>query len=124
MAYTGGIILFALGILISVALHEAGHMWSARAFGMKVTRFFIGFGPRLFSFRRGETEYGLKAIPAGAYVKIIGMSEFEEVDPADEARTYRAQGTFKRIFAVIAGPAMNLLIAFVLFTVVFATQGK
>ena len=91
---------------------------------MKVTEFFVGFGPRLWSFQRGETEYGFKAIPAGAYVKIIGMNEFEEVDPADEPRTYRAQGTFKRLFAVLAGPAMNLLIAFVLFAALFLAYGR
>jgi RIP metalloprotease RseP len=111
-------------IVVSIVLHEAGHFWAAKACGMKVTEFFIGFGPRLLSFRRGETEYGLKPIPAGAYVKIVGMSSFEEVDPADEARTYRQQGTFKRIIVVAAGPAMNLLIAFVLFSALFATQGK
>ena len=91
---------------------------------MKVTEFFVGFGPRLWSFQRGETEYGLKAIPAGAYVKIIGMNDFEEVDPADEARTYRAQGTFKRLFTVLAGPFMNLLIAFVLMTALFLVYGR
>ena len=60
-----GIVLFALGILVSVCLHEAGHMGTAKAFGMKVTRYFVGFGPTLWSFRRGETEYGVKAIPLG-----------------------------------------------------------
>ena len=76
---------------------------------MKVTEFFIGFGPRIWSFRRGETEYGVKVIPAGAYVKIIGMSNLEEVAPEDEARTYRAKSFGKRMPVVLAGPAMNLL---------------
>jgi len=62
-----GVVLFALGIAVSIALHEAGHMWTAKAFGMRVRRYFIGFGPKVFSFRRGETEYGLKAIPAGGF---------------------------------------------------------
>ena len=62
---------------------------TAKRSGMKVTEFFLGFGPRLWSFRRGETEYGVKAIPAGGYVRIIGMNNLEEVDPADEPRTYR-----------------------------------
>jgi membrane-associated protease RseP (regulator of RpoE activity) len=90
---------------------------------MKVTEFFIGFGPRIWSFRRGETEYGLKVIPAGAYVRIIGMHNLEEVDPADEARTYRSKSTTKRVAAVLAGPAMNLLIGLVLLFVLFAGFG-
>ena len=64
MAYLLGVVLFALAILISVSLHEAGHMLTAKAFGMKVTKYFVGFGPTIWSFQRGETEYGLKAHPA------------------------------------------------------------
>jgi membrane-associated protease RseP (regulator of RpoE activity) len=78
MIFTVGVVLFALGIGVSIALHEFGHLLSAKAFGMKATQYFIGFGPTLFSFRRGETEYGLKAIPAGGFVKIIGMTPQEE----------------------------------------------
>lgn len=111
------------GLLVSIILHEFGHYWTARRCGMKVTEFFVGFGPRIWSFRRGETEYGLKPIPAGAYVKIIGMNDFEEVDPADEPRTYRAQSAPKRIAVVVAGPAMNLLIFFVLMVAVFMGSG-
>jgi RIP metalloprotease RseP len=111
-------------LLVSIVLHEFGHYWVARRSGMKVTEFFVGFGPRLWSFHRGGVEYGLKAIPAGAYVRIVGMNDLEEVDPADEARTYRAQGTFKRLFTVLAGPAMNLLIAFVLMVVLFLAYGR
>src|SRR5919108_1274622 len=84
-----GIVLFALGICVSVALHEAGHMGTAKLFGMKVRRYFVGFGPKLWSFRRGETEYGVKAIPLGGFVKIVGMTNMDEVDPADEHRAYR-----------------------------------
>src|SRR5256885_1652549 len=69
-----GIVVFALGILIAVCVHEAGHMGTAKAFGMKVTRYFVGFGPTLWSFRRGETEYGVKALPLGGFVKIVGMT--------------------------------------------------
>jgi RIP metalloprotease RseP len=111
-------------LLVSIILHELGHYWVAKRSGMKVTEFFVGFGPRIWSMQRGETEYGLKAIPAGAYVKIIGMNEFEDIDPADEPRTYRAQGTFKRLFTVLAGPAMNLLIAMVLMTALFLVYGQ
>ena len=81
--------VFAVGILISVFLHEAGHFVTARMTGMKATQFFLGFGPRLWSFHRGETEYGVRALPLGAFVRIIGMNNMDEVPPADEARTYR-----------------------------------
>src|SRR5687768_18520644 len=87
MAYILGLIAGALGILISVSLHEAGHMGTAKAFGMKVTRYFVGFGPTLWSFRRGETEYGVKAIPLGGFVKIVGMTpQDDDVKPEDESR--------------------------------------
>ena len=90
---------------------------------MKVTEFFLGFGPRLWSFRRGETEYGVKALPLGGYVRIIGMSSLEEVDPEDEPRTYR-QGRYRdRMKVVLAGVTVNLLIAFLLFFVVIAGRG-
>jgi RIP metalloprotease RseP len=111
-------------LLVSIILHELGHYLVAKRSGMKVSEFFVGFGPRLWSIRRGETEYGLKAIPAGAYVRIVGMNDFEEVDAADESRTYRAQGTFKRLFTVLAGPAANLIIAFVLMTILFLAYGR
>src|SRR5882757_7494118 len=99
-----GIVIFALGILISVALHEFGHMATAKAFGMKVTRYFIGFGPTLFSFRRGQTEYGLKAIPAGAFVKIVGMTpQDDDVDPADEHRAMWRYPVWKRTIVILWG---------------------
>jgi RIP metalloprotease RseP len=111
-------------ILFSVFLHELGHFLAAKQAGMKVTEYFLGFGPRIFSFRRGETEYGVKAIPAGAYVRIVGMSGLEDVDQADEGRTYREKGYWKRLRVVLAGPAMNFLIAFVLILMVFVFYGE
>jgi membrane-associated protease RseP (regulator of RpoE activity) len=90
---------------------------------MKVTEFFIGFGPRIWSFRKGETEYGVKAIPAGAYVKIIGMSNLDEVDPADEDRTYRAKPYWRRLSVAVAGSTMHFLLAFALSCVVFMGFG-
>src|SRR5262249_58244367 len=87
MALVFGIVVFAFGILISVLLHEAGHMGTAKAFGMKVTRCFVGFGPTLWSFRRGESEYGVKPLPFGAFVKIVGMTpQDDDVEPGDEQR--------------------------------------
>ncbi|GAA3518967.1 M50 family metallopeptidase [Actinocatenispora rupis] len=126
MAYAIGVILFALGILVSVALHEAGHMFSARAFGMKVSRYFIGFGPTLFSFRRGEVEYGLKAIPAGAFVKIDGMTpleEAEEVKPEDRHRVFWRKPVWQRTIVLVAGSVTHFVLAFVIFWVAAAFVG-
>ena len=112
-----------VGIVLMVMLHEAGHYITAKRAGMKVTEFFLGFGPRLWSFQRGETEYGVKALPLGGYVRIIGMSSLEEVDPEDEPRTYR-QGRYRdRMKVVLAGVTVNLLIAFLLFFVVIVGRG-
>jgi membrane-associated protease RseP (regulator of RpoE activity) len=117
-------LLIIIGIILMVMLHEFGHYVVAKRSGMKVTEFFLGFGPRLWSFRRGETEYGVKAIPAGGYVRIIGMTNMEEVDPADESRTFRRATPGKRLATILAGVTVNLIIAFVLFFVVIAGQGR
>ncbi len=106
-------VIFA--IIMFVVAHEAGHFFAAKATGMKVTEFFLGFGPRIWSFRRGETEYGIKPIPFGAYVRIIGMSALEDVEPSDEGRTYRDKPFWAKSFVVLAGIAANFLLAFVLF---------
>ncbi|MHB1137920.1 MAG: M50 family metallopeptidase [Microthrixaceae bacterium] len=116
-------LIVVAAIVIMIFLHELGHYVMARRAGMLVTEFFIGFGPRIFSFRRGETEYGLKVIPAGAYVKIIGMSNMEEVDPALESQTYRQKSFWQRIGVAVAGSTMHFLIAFVLLFVQFAFIG-
>ena len=113
-----------IGLIAMVMLHEAGHLLAARRAGMKATEYFLGFGPRLWSFKRGETEYGIKAIPAGGYVRIIGMSNLEEVDPADEPRTFRRGSTTNRLIVILAGVTVNILLAWLLFTVAIAGQGK
>ena len=105
-------------------LHEFGHFIMAKRSGMKVTEFFVGFGPRIWSFRRGETEYGVKAIPAGGYVRIIGMNNLEEVDPEDEPRTYRNATTKNKLLTILAGVTVNLLIAYILFFVVIVGNGE
>ncbi|HEY6531376.1 MAG TPA: RIP metalloprotease RseP [Acidimicrobiales bacterium] len=117
--------LFAVIVVIALTLfvHELGHFLVAKRNGMLVTEFFLGFGPRIWSFQRGETEYGLKVIPAGAYVKIIGMSNLEEVAPEDEARSYRAQSYWKRMPVVLAGPVVNIVVGLLLLFVVDATSG-
>src|SRR5262245_31130865 len=112
-----------LGIVVMIFLHELGHYLTAKWAGMKVTEFFIGFGPRIWSFRRGETEYGLKVVPAGAYVRIIGMNNLDEVDPADEPRTYRQQSFPKRLLVVSAGSLAHFAQAFVLLVVLLGVVG-
>jgi membrane-associated protease RseP (regulator of RpoE activity) len=112
-----------VGVIVMIFLHELGHFATAKWSGMKVTEFFIGFGPRIWSFRRGETEYGLKALPAGAYVRIIGMNNLDEADPADEARTYRQQSFPKRLLVVSAGSIMHFVQAFVLLVLALGVVG-
>ncbi|MDQ3973010.1 MAG: site-2 protease family protein, partial [Actinomycetota bacterium] len=106
--------LFVAGLVAVVMLHEFGHYATAKAFGMKVERFFLGFGPTLWSFRRGETEYGVKAIPAGGFVKIVGMSAFERVAPADRGRTFHEQAAWKRAVVLVSGSATHFVVAVVL----------
>ncbi len=117
-------VAFVLALVLSVMLHEAGHFVTAKWAGMKVTEFFFGFGPRLWSFRKGETEYGAKAIPAGGYVKIIGMSNLEkDVDPEDEPRTYRQQSYPKRLLVAVAGILTHFIIAFLILVFVWSVVG-
>ncbi|ORB63125.1 M50 family metallopeptidase [Mycolicibacterium tusciae] len=118
MMFVLGIIAFALCILLSVALHECGHMWVARATGMKVRRYFVGFGPTLWSTRRpnklGETEYGVKAIPLGGFCDIAGMTSVDEIAPEDRQYAMYRQKTWKRTAVLAAGPAMNFVVGLVL----------
>ncbi|MFL6083092.1 MAG: M50 family metallopeptidase [Mycobacterium sp.] len=118
MMWIIGVAFFALCILVSVALHECGHMWAARATGMKVRRYFVGFGPTLWSTRRpnklGYTEYGLKAVPLGGFCDIAGMTAIEEIAPEDQRYAMYRQKTWKRAVVLFAGPAMNFVIGLVL----------
>lgn len=117
-------LVFVVGVLIAIFLHEAGHFVTARWTGMKATQFFIGFGPRLWSFRRGETEYGVRALPLGAFVRIIGMNNMDEVEPGDEGRTYRSKSYPKRLLVISAGSIMHMLIAILLLFVVYVADGE
>ena len=103
MIHELGWLLFFVALIGSVCIHEAGHFVMAKRFGMKATQFFAGFGPTVWSFQRGETEYGIKAIPAGGFVKIIGMTALEEVDPEDEPRAFYKQKAWKRTVVLAAG---------------------
>jgi membrane-associated protease RseP (regulator of RpoE activity) len=139
MLYALGVIIFALGLLISIALHEVGHMVPAKKFGVKVTQYMVGFGPTLWSRKRGDTEYGLKAIPLGGYIRMIGMvppradgkvsrwprrlaSSIEdfrqvsraEVEPGDGPREFYRLTPGKKIIVMLGGPTMNLVIYLVL----------
>ena len=116
-------LLIVLAIVLFVILHELGHFMTARWTGMKATEFFVGFGPRIFSFKRGETTFGLKPILLGAYVRIIGMNNLEDVDAADEARTYRQQSYPKKVLVASAGSIMHFIIAIVLFFISFGLVG-
>ncbi len=114
------VVLFGFCLLIIV--HEGGHYLAAKATGMRVERFFLFFGPTIWSFRRGETEYGIKSIPLGGYVKITGMNPEEDVPPEHEDRCYYRQPVWKRILVVAAGPAVNILLALVIFFVLALTS--
>src|SRR5687767_10271383 len=117
-------VLVVVALITMIMLHELGHYLTAKWGGMKVTEFFVGFGPRLWSVRKGETEYGVKALPLGGYVKIIGMHNLDPVeDPADEPRTYRQQSFGRRLSVAVAGSTMHFIIAFLLFFAVNAVVG-
>jgi membrane-associated protease RseP (regulator of RpoE activity) len=117
-------LLFVVGLLVSVFLHEMGHYSTARLTGMKVTQFYMGFGPRIWSRKRGELEYGVRALPLGAFVRIVGMNNLDDCDPADESRAYRNKSYPRRMLVITAGSLMHFVIAFCLFLGVFATAGR
>ena len=117
-------VVIVLALVAILFLHELGHYLTARWTGMKVTEFFIGFGPRLWSFRRGETEYGVKAIWAGAYVRIAGMNNLDPVAPEDEPRSFRRQSYPKKLLVLTAGSGMHFLIALVLLFAVLLSDGR
>jgi len=116
-------LIVVVAVLVMIALHELGHYLTAKRAGMKVTEFFLGFGPKIWSITRGETEYGIKLIPAGAYVKIPGMVNIDEVAPEDEPRTYRQKTFWQRLSVAVAGSAMHFLLALVLIYVAIVFVG-
>jgi regulator of sigma E protease len=116
-------LLVVFGFCLLVILHEAGHFFAAKATGMRVERFFLFLGPKLVSVKRGETEYGIAAIPIGGYVKITGMNPDEELPPEVAARGYYRQPVWKRIVVIGAGPAVNIVLAFaILFCLAFSAS--
>ncbi len=152
LLYLLGVLVFAVGVAVSIGLHEVGHLYPAKKFGVKVTQYFVGFGRTVWSTRRGETEYGLKSIPLGGYVKLVGMlpparddeaqrprasntgmftqlisdarsAEYEHVRPEDEPRLFYKLPWWKKVIVMSGGPMVNLAIAFVLFAGVFGLYG-
>ncbi|MEN8239506.1 MAG: M50 family metallopeptidase [Actinomycetota bacterium] len=115
--------IMIIGFILMIVIHEGGHFVAAKAFGMKATQAFFGFGPKLWSTTRGETEYGVKALPFGGYVRIIGMNPFEEIEPDEEGRTYRAASFWKKSIVVLAGIMSHFVVAIVLLWFVASVWG-
>ncbi len=124
MAGTIGEVAFFVALILVILVHEAAHFGMAKRFGFKVDEFFVGFGPRIWSTRRGETEYGFKWIPAGGYVRIAGMNPFEQVRAEDVPRTYAAKPIWQRALVVVAGPATHFVLAFILFALWLGLVGQ
>src|SRR5712692_7725945 len=111
------------GFAVLIVPHEAGHFMAAKAVGMRVERFALFFPPLLVKVRRGETEYGIGAIPLGGYVRLSGMNPHEELPPEVQPRAYYRQPPWKRIVVIAAGPAMNLILAFLILFVLYWVHG-
>ncbi|SDG44140.1 M50 family metallopeptidase [Streptomyces griseoaurantiacus] len=144
-----GIVVFAVGLLVSIAWHELGHLSTAKMFGIRVPQYMVGFGPTVWSRKKGETEYGIKAVPLGGYIRMIGMfppgpdgrvearstspwrgmiedareQSFEELQPGDEKRLFYTRAPWKRVIVMFAGPFMNLILAVAVFLGVMMTFG-
>ena len=118
-----GIVAFVVALLLSVMVHEFGHYITARRFNMKVTEFFLGFGKRLWSYRRGETEFGIKAIPAGGYCKISGMTPDDHMDPGEESRAFYIARSSKKLIVLGAGSFLHFVLGILLLFVLLAGVG-
>ena len=114
-----GVLAFAFALLFSVMVHEAGHFFTAKRYGMKVTEFFLGFGRKLWSTKRGETEFGVKAIPAGGYCRIVGMSMHEDVPEADASRVFYKASPGKRLVVLGAGSFLHFVMGFFILIFIF-----
>ena len=119
-----GIGAFILVLILVIVIHEAAHFGVARLFDIKVTEFFVGFGPKIWSKMRGETEVGIKGIPAGGYVKIAGMNPYEVVAPEDLPRTFGAKPIWQRSLVIVAGPLTHFVLAFLFFAVWLGLVGQ
>ena len=118
-----GIIAFVLALLISVMFHELGHFLTARKFGMRVSEFFVGFGRRIWSITRGETEYGIKAIPAGGYCRIEGMTPTDQMPAGEESRAFVKASSAKKLIVLGAGSTAHFILGFLLIFSIFFGVG-
>ena len=118
-----GIVAFVVAMLLSIMIHEWGHYITARRFGMKVTEFFLGFGPRLWSIKRGETEFGIKAIPAGGYCRITGMTPVEPISELDTHRAFYKSSAPRRLIVLGAGSFLHFILAFLILLLFFFAVG-
>lgn len=118
-----GILAFAVALLLSVMVHEFGHYITAKRFDMKVTEFFLGFGQRIWSFRRGETEFGIKAIPAGGYCRIEGMTPRDEMPEGEESRAFFTASSLRKLIVLGAGSTAHFIIGFILIFSIFFGVG-
>lgn len=123
MAYLIGVILFALGIAVTIALHEAGHLLTARACGMRVRRYFIGFGPKIWSVKKGHTEYGVAAVPFGGYCEIAGMTALDEVTEEEAPHAMRNKPAWQRILVLSGGVMVNFALGLSIIYGVAVTNG-
>lgn len=123
MAFILGIFLFALGIAATIALHEAGHMVSARAFRMRVRRFYVGFGPSVFSFTKGHTRYGVAALPLGGFCDIAGMTAMDELTEDEKPHAMYSKPAWQRIVVLAAGPFVNIVLGLFILFLVAASAG-
>ena len=119
-----GVVIFIISILLSIGLHEFGHFITAKKFGIKVDQFFIGFGPSLWSVKKGETEYGVKALPFGGFVRIAGMNPFEEIAPEDSARVFKAKKPWQRAIVLSAGSFTHFMLGLVILVAILAAYGE
>ena len=119
-----GVFIFIISILFSIGLHEFGHFITAKKFGIKVEQFFIGFGPRLWSVRKGETEYGVKALPFGGYVRIAGMNPFEEIAPEDQDRVFKSKKPWQRAIVLGAGSFTHFLVGLLILVGILMAYGE
>ncbi|MFC5181097.1 M50 family metallopeptidase [Actinomadura harenae] len=124
MAFLLGAVAFVVALLVSVMLHEGGHLLTAKRFGMKATQYFVGFGPTLWSRTRGETEYGVKALPLGGFVRIVGYTPLEEIPEEDRERAFYRQPAGRRAVVISAGVVVNFVFAFLLLAVTAMTVGE
>ncbi len=118
-----GVLAFIIALLLSVMIHEFGHYITAKKYGMRVSEFFLGFGKRLWSFTRGETEFGIKAIPAGGYCRIEGMTATDEMPPGEESRAFFKANSGRKLVVLGAGSFLHFVLGFIILLIIFAGIG-